>query len=58
MAAKQSPPPSGKPNIYTVLLVVAAVVLATGVGFMWHLNTQMTGEGDPFHLEEPIPEHR
>ncbi len=54
MAARQSGPPPAKPNVYTVLLVVAFVVLATGVGCMWYLNTEMTGEGNPLHLVEPV----
>lgn len=48
-------PPSS--NVYTVLVVVAAVALAIGCGYLWVKNTSLTGQSNPFYIE-PAPSTR
>lgn len=31
-----------KPNVYSVLAIVATVVLAVGVGYLWKTNLELT----------------
>lgn len=46
-----------RPNVYTVLAIIATLVLAAGVGFLWNANTQMTqdipdAQDNPFYMIE------
>lgn len=38
-------------NIYTVLAAVATLVLIIGVAFVWNAAGQLTGQGNPWHVE-------
>ncbi|GEM_PF-2295869 len=38
-------------NIYTVLAVVATLVLIVGVVFVWKTAGEMTGQGNPWYVE-------
>lgn len=40
-------------DIVTVLLLVAAVALLIGVGYVWYRDSQMTGSVNPFKLSAP-----
>ncbi|MHB1157478.1 MAG: hypothetical protein ACYC26_11660 [Phycisphaerales bacterium] len=47
-------PPANKsksnPNVYTALAIIATLALAVGVGYVWHINTTLTGQGNPMTL--------
>ncbi len=47
----------GAPNVYTALMLIAAIGLAICVGQLWYANTQLTeevsGGGNPFHIVQP-----
>jgi hypothetical protein len=51
-----------KPNVYSVLAIVATVVLAVGVGYLWKTNLELTQvparTGRPAHRHEPVLRHR
>jgi hypothetical protein len=56
MTDMETPPPApvrhkAGPNIYTVLVFVAFVALATAAGVTWYQNVQLTGNNNPFYLE-------
>ena len=38
-------------NLYTVLLLVSALALGIGAGFVWYKSTQLFNESNPFHIE-------
>lgn len=38
-------------NIYTVLAVVATIVLIVGIAFVWKTAGEMTGQGNPWYVE-------
>lgn len=38
-------------NIYTVLVFIAVVALACGVGYVAYKNTKLTGTGNPFSVK-------
>ncbi len=37
-------------NIYTVLAVIAALVLLCGVGYVWYRSAALFGTGNPFSI--------
>ena len=41
---------AGRSDIYTLLLVIAAVALAVAIGFLWHRNTTLMDTANPFHI--------
>lgn len=38
-------------NIYTVLVVIATLVLIVGIGFVWKTAGEMTGQSNPWYVE-------
>lgn len=55
-AAKRVVP--AKPNIYTVLAVVATVILGTGVGFVLNYSSKLTGEKNPWYVVPPTADQQ
>ncbi len=47
--AKRTAPAS--PNIYTVLAVVATLVLGFGVGIVINFSSKLTGQSNPWYVE-------
>jgi hypothetical protein len=45
--------PKPKSNIFTVLLMIAAIAMGAGVVVLYMANTQMTGQSNPLHIEKP-----
>lgn len=39
-------------NVYTVLMIVAALVLALGVGSVWYRSYQLTKSSNPLELPQ------
>ncbi len=39
-------------NIYTVLTIVATVALAVGVGFIMQYSKKLTGNSNPYYVEQ------
>ncbi|MCX5659154.1 MAG: hypothetical protein NTW19_05455 [Planctomycetota bacterium] len=37
-------------NVYTVLMIIAALVLALGVGSVWYRSYQLTKSNNPLEL--------
>lgn len=40
-----------KMNIYTVLAVVATLVLLAGIGVVWSQSSKLTGQNNPWYVE-------
>ena len=51
--AKMGRPPKPRSNVYTILALVAAILLGTGFGLLYKANTDMTGESNPMHIYKP-----
>ncbi|MCC5830077.1 MAG: hypothetical protein JJU36_11580 [Phycisphaeraceae bacterium] len=49
-ASRKRASSTAPPNVYTVLLLVAFVALLAGVVTLWITNTDLTGQGNPFHI--------
>lgn len=41
---------STAPNVYTALALIATIALAVGVGYLWYVNTHMTGQSNPMAI--------
>lgn len=54
-----NPAPAGRPvasprsNVYTVLLIVAALALAAGIGYLWYRNGQLYPGTQPWEIAAP-----
>jgi len=47
-----------RPNVYTVLALIAVVALLIGIVFVAYKNTQATGKSNPFYIgqaDEALP---
>ena len=51
-----TPPPHARAaktgfNIYTVMVVAAFFAMTAAVGVMWYMNVKLTGQSNPFFVE-------
>jgi len=37
-------------NVYTIMLLIAALALCTGAAMLYRANTSITGESNPLHI--------
>ena len=52
MAEARSASPTA--NVYTVLLLIAALALLAGVGYVWYRYADMFGTSNPFAVPEAL----
>ena len=43
-------PVKAAPNVYTVLALIAFLLLATTVGYVWYRCSELFGPGNPFSV--------
>jgi len=56
MAEYGSGKASARSNIYTVLVFIAFLMLACGVGYVWYRNVKLFGTSNPFDVtQKPVP---
>ncbi len=41
-------------NVYTVLMIIAFLVLVTAIGYVWYTSAELFGPGNPFEVSRHL----